>query len=254
MIDHTGANSQFGGLNHGLASAAYQPPGWFAKPVAKPAPTTRMTKIASRKFRIGTPAYRSISGNVEESAADQTDNASPWLKGGIVRTAEQAALLHAGVALTTVRPGRLLQGVTASCRSKSHKMTCGPSRVENDRKEHFPTGKCSWKPEGRHEDAIYRTRWRGTSDRPGRHAVGRARGTGRRRRQCRRARADHRADAADAGGSHQGNRALPRHDRQAVWRQTDDPSRHQAAALCRVSPGHHRSRHQDRGDRRQQAA
>ena len=54
--------------------------------------------------------------------------------------------------------------------------------------------------------------------------VGRAE-LGRSRRQCRRARADHRADAADAGRPHQGNRTLPRPDRQAVRRQPDHSCR-----------------------------
>ena len=52
----------------------------------------------------------------------------------------------------------------------------------------------------------------------------------------------------------QGNRALPRPDRQAVRRQSDHPALDQAAALRRIPPGHHRERHQDRRDRRQQAA
>jgi hypothetical protein len=64
MIDQTGANIQFGGLNHGLASAAYQLPGGFSRPMAKPVPTTRMTNSASRKFRIGAPApYLPITPN-----------------------------------------------------------------------------------------------------------------------------------------------------------------------------------------------
>ena len=91
-------------------------------------------------------------------------------------------------------------------------------------------------------------------DRPGRHAVGRPRRARRGRRQCRRARLHHRADPADAGGPRQGDRALPRDDRQAVRREPHHPAGDQAAALRRISPGHHRGRHQDRRDRRQQAA
>ena len=43
-------------------------------------------------------------------------------------------------------------------------------------------------------------------------------------------------------------------DRQAVRREPDHPAGDQAAALRRISPGDHRGRHQDRRDRRQQAA
>jgi nitronate monooxygenase len=45
------------------------------------------------------------------------------------------------------------------------------------------------------------------------------------------------------------NRALPRHDRQAVRRQPHHSPLDQAAALRGISPGHHRGRHQDRRDR-----
>ena len=86
----------------------------------------------------------------------------------------------------------------------------------------------------------------------GRHAVGRPRRADVGRRQRRRARVSDRADAADARGPREGDRALPRHDRQAVRREPHHPADAGAAALRRIHRRHHLLRHQDRRDRRQQ--
>ncbi len=58
----------------------------------------------------------------------------------------------------------------------------------------------------------------------------------------------HRADPADACGSGQRDRQVPRSDRQAVRREPDDPADHQPAAVRRVPAGDRRRGHQDRRD------
>ena len=61
-----------------------------------------------------------------------------------------------------------------------------------------------------------------------------------------------RAHAADARRPAARDRALPRHDRQAVRREPHDPAGDHAAAVRGVSERDHRERHQDRRDRGQQ--
>ena len=77
---------------------------------------------------------------------------------------------------------------------------------------------------GTREDSNHRNVRHRASDHPGRHALCRLRRTGSRGVECRRARHHHRPDAEDAGTAGQGDRALPRHDRQAVRRQPDLPA------------------------------
>ena len=104
------------------------------------------------------------------------------------------------------------------------------------------------------EDTLHRTGRHRLSDRSGRHDVGGPRRTRGRGIECRRPRHPHGAHAADAGRSAPRDRALPRDDGQAVRREPDDPAVDEPAALCRVSQGDHRQRHQDRRDRRPQSA
>jgi hypothetical protein len=93
----------------------------------------------------------------------------------------------------------------------------------------------------------------GAPDRARRHAVGGACGAHLRRRQRGGARLPHRADAADARGPGQGDRALPGDDRQAVRREPDTAADPDPAQLRRLYRRHRRLRHQDRRDGRPQS-
>ena len=103
------------------------------------------------------------------------------------------------------------------------------------------------------QDALHRDVRHQAPDRAGRHAVGRP---GRARvggLQCRRAGHPDRPHPADAGGFAQGDQALSRDDRPAVRREPHHPADPGAASLRRIHRRHHRFRHQDRRDGRQQS-
>ena len=122
----------------------------------------------------------------------------------------------------------------------------------------FPVTACTlWRVSPRmqspDENEDHRAARHRLSDHSRRHAVGRHCRAGIRGLQRRRPRHPDRADAADARRSATRDRALPRHDRQAVRREPDDPARDHAAAVRRVSQRDHRERRQDRRDRRQQS-
>src|SRR5690554_7654810 len=52
-MNHTGPNTQFGGLKGGLSSAAYHAPGSVWLPISAPTATTTATKAASSKSLRG---------------------------------------------------------------------------------------------------------------------------------------------------------------------------------------------------------
>ena len=105
---------------------------------------------------------------------------------------------------------------------------------------------------GSRADSHHRNVRHPPSHHPGRHALRRPRRACLRRVQCRRSRHHHRPDAEDAGASGERNRALPRHDRQAVRREPHLPAVVRLAALSGIHRRDRRGRRQDRGDRRPQ--
>ena len=137
------------------------------------------------------------------------------------------------------------EGVTAFLEKRPAKFTgndsslrtkqSGSDKVPAGLLRHFVPRNDGGKGENDAQDTLHGNVRRPASDRAGWDAMGRPRRTRRRGRQRRRARLHHRADAADARRSPQGDQALPRNDGQAVRREPHDPAVDQSAALRGIS-------------------